>query len=138
VARHQDNVSVNVDARPDPERSANQGFFAAIRSGALAKMVSALVTVAEPRPDPILALFAGATPGAVATAARRTGEGYAVEVAVPAALLDERRGASWDSVRVNVTVTDYDEGEPDHVALSWRPSRFGDRAISGAGTFVRH
>jgi hypothetical protein len=98
-------------------------------------MVSALVTVAEPRPDPILALFAGATPGDAATAARRTGEGYAFEVAVPAALLDERRGASWDSVRVNVT--DYDEGEPDHVALSWRPSRFGDRAISGAVTFVR-
>jgi hypothetical protein len=38
---------------------------------------------------------------------------------------------------VNVTVNDFDEGELDSVALSWRPSRFGSDAIEGAGTFLR-
>ena len=53
------------------------------------------------------------------------------------AVLDERRGARWDAFRLNVTLNDFDEGEPDHVELSWRPSRFEAGAIEGAGTFVR-
>jgi Calcineurin-like phosphoesterase len=137
VARKQDHVSLNLDARPDPERSKNEETFVAIRSGAMAKMVSPLIALQETRPDPILRLFAGGTPEGVRQAVRRTETGYAVEVAVPAAVLDERRGQRWDALRLNVTMNDFDEGEPDHVALSWRPSRFQAGAIEGAGTFVR-
>jgi hypothetical protein len=137
VAREQDHVSLNLDARPDPERSQNEETFAAIRSGAMAKMVSPLLTLQETRPDPVMRLFAGGVPEGVRQAVRRTASGYAVEVAVPAGVLDERRGGSWDALRLNVTMNDFDEGEPDHVALSWRPSRFEAGAIEGAGTFVR-
>jgi hypothetical protein len=76
-------------------------------------------------------------PDGVRQAVRRTESGYAVELAVPTRVLDERRGGRWDALRLNVTMTDFDVGEPDHVALSWRPSRFETGAIVGAGTFVR-
>jgi hypothetical protein len=95
------------------------------------------VALQETRPDPIMRLFAGGLPESVRHAVRRTETGYAVEVAVPAELLDERRGARWDALRMNVSMNDFDEGEPDHVTLSWRPSRFEAGAIEGAGTFVR-
>ena len=137
VAREQDHVSLNLDARPDPERSKNEETFAAIRSGAMAKMVSPLLALQETRPDPILRMFGAGVPEGVRQAVRRTASGYAVEVAVPASVLDERRGARWDALRLNVTMDDFDAGEPDHVALSWRPSRFEAGAIEGAGTFVR-
>ena len=137
VAREQDHVAVSIDARPDPDRSRNEGTFVAIRSGAMAKLVSPLVALQETRADPILSLFAGGTPNDVQSAVERTALGYAVELAVPAATLDERRGGRWDALRVNVTVSDFDEGEHDHMDLAWRPSRFEAGAIEGAGTFVR-
>ena len=137
VAREQDHVSLNLDARPDPERSKNEETFVAIRSGAMAKMISPLLALQETRSDPVLRLFAGGLPESVRHAVRRTEAGYAVEVAVPAELLDERRGARWDALRMNVSMNDFDEGEPDSVTLSWRPSRFEAGAIEGAGTFVR-
>jgi hypothetical protein len=137
VAREQDHVSLNLDARPDPERSKNEETFVAIRSGAMARMISPLVALQETRPDPVMRLFAGGLPEGVRQAVHRTESGYALEVAVPAKLLDERRGARWDELRLNVSMNDFDELEPDHVTLSWRPSRFEAGAIVGAGTFVR-
>jgi hypothetical protein len=136
-AREQDNVILSVDARPDPERSENQGRIAAIRSGVMAKLLNVMATLEEPRRDGVIALFAGPTPEGVRFAAFRTPAGFAAEIAIPRDLLDERRGAAWDAVRLNVSVTDFDAGEPDHVTLAWRPSRFGERAIPGSGTFVR-
>ncbi len=136
-AREQDNVSVTVDARPDPERSANLSLFAAIRSGVMAKLVHVVATLEEPRRDGAMALFAGPTPEGVRFAAYRTPGGFAAEIAIPRDLLDERRGGAWDAVRLNVTATDFDAGEPNYVTLAWRPSRFGDRAVPGSGTFAR-
>jgi len=82
-------------------------------------------------------LFAGPPLEGIRWAASRTPAGYAAEIAVPREILDERRGAAWDVVRLNVTVTDFDAGQPDYAQILWRPSRFGERAISGSGTFSR-
>ena len=136
-AREQDHVDLNLDARPDPDRSANMGLFAAIRSGVMAKTVNVVTTLEEPRSDQIMGFFVGKLPEGIRRAARRTPQGYAVEISIPRAVLDERRGGDWDAVRLNVTVSDFDEGEPNHVSLAWRPSRFGDRAVPGSGTFAR-
>jgi hypothetical protein len=136
-AREQDHLSLLVDARPDPDRSANMGLFAAIRSGDMAKQVNVTATLEEPRSDQIMGFFVGEVPADITSATRRTPQGYAVEARIPRALLDERRGGDWDALRLNVTVWDFDEGEPDHVSLAWRPSRFGERAAPGSGTFVR-
>ena len=136
-AREQDHVSLLFDARPDPDRSENPGLFAAIRSGVMAKLVSLVATLEEPRGDDVMRFFVGELPDGVRVASRRTPGGYAVEVGIPRAVLDARRGAAWDAIRVNVTVVDFDAGEPNHVSLAWRPSRFGERAIPGSGTFER-
>jgi hypothetical protein len=136
-AREQDHVAVTVDARPDPERSANLGLFPAIRSGVMAKLVNVLATLEEPRRDSVMALFAGEPPAGVRSAARRSAEGFGAEISIPRAVLDERRGGAWDTVRLNVTLVDVDAGEPTWISLAWRPSRFGERAVRGSGTFTR-
>jgi hypothetical protein len=135
--REQDHVALALDARPDPARSANLDFYVAIRAGELRELVSVLAALEEPRPDRVMALLNGPPAPGVRSAARRTPEGYAVEIAIPNALLDARRGARWDAVRMNVIVNDVDAGEPDYAALLWRPSRFGERAVVGSGTFER-
>ena len=63
--------------------------------------------------------------------------GYEVESAVPIELLDAAHGERFDRVRLELSVNDFDEGEPGHSILWWRPSRFGAQAIPGSGTFGR-
>jgi hypothetical protein len=137
--REQDHVVINVDARPDPDRDKNMDYLAARLSGELRKQITAFCGVQKnPVVDPILALFAPtAGKPKIACAARRTSDGYTVEVGVPTLLLDEARGAPWDALRVNVGVTDFDGDGSNHNVISWRPSRFGPNAVVGSGTFVR-
>jgi hypothetical protein len=137
MAREQDSVTVSLDARPDPQRSANESWRAASRSGALAAIISATVTLVEPRVDPRARLFGGAGSEGVRISAQRTARGYSAELAVPHALLDERQGSLWEAVRLNVGIDDFDEGKPGHATFTWRPSRFGPLAVEGSGTFVR-
>ncbi len=137
IAREQDHVTLHLDVRPDPARSKNMDYFVARRSGETAQVINVWVTLKQPKPDPILDLFSGGTPPGIRTAARRTSDGYVAEIAVPEALLDERRGGTWDAARINLTVTDFDAAEKDHTELSWRPSRYGVNAVAGSGTFVR-
>ena len=66
--------------------------------------------------------------------------GYVVEVAIPAAWLNERQGKAWEAVRIELSVQDFSEpgGQPSSTAF--RPNRF-DRGrvlpIPGSGTFER-
>ncbi|MEE2679869.1 MAG: metallophosphoesterase [Myxococcota bacterium] len=139
IGRHQDGISVVFDARPDPERSENQHFFAAAMSGATRKMIIAPLAPVQPKPDPVFDKFIGPVPDSVRRAARRTPGGYAAELAIPVAVLDERQGRPWDAFRMNVSVQDFD-AEGNHVGtVWWRPSRMGlsTTPISGSGTFVR-
>jgi len=85
----------------------------------------------------VLRLFTGPPLEDVRWAAARTPTGYTAEIEVPREILDARRGAAWDAVRLNVTVTDFDAGERDFASIAWRPSRFGEQAIEGSGTFSR-
>jgi len=137
--REQDHVVISVDARDAAERDANQDFFAARATGALRKQITAFCGVErKPLADPILALFApSAGKPQIACAARRTSDGYAVELSVPAELLDDARGGRWDALRVNVAVADYDGEAANHNVVAWRPSRFGANAVAGSGTFER-
>lgn len=135
IARNQDAVVISIDPRPAAERNRNEELFAMIRNGALGKVVSAFVTIEEPRPDPILVLFTGEGEPVHRQAARRTPGGYAVEVAIPVAVLEERAGGDWDGFRLNVTIEDFDQDEPDHNSLYWRPSRFEPGTAEGVGSF---
>ena len=137
--REQDHVVINVDARDEPKRNENMDYLIARLSGELRKQITTFCGVQrKPVADPILAMFAPSTGNAkIACAARRTSEGYAVEVSIPAEQLDKARGAPWDALRVNVGVTDFDGEAVNHNVVSWRPSRFGHNAVTGSGSFVR-
>ena len=137
IAREQDGVQISLDARPRDERNVNAGLFEMLRSGALRRMVTPMITVATPRPDPILQLFTGGAADPTTKAARATDDGYAVEVSIPHAVLDEHAGGRWDGARINITVADFDADESDSVRLSWRASRFGPAAPVGSGAFAR-
>jgi hypothetical protein len=80
-------------------------------------------------------MFASTTK--IACAARRTSEGYALEVTIPRKLLDDAAGGAWSAARINIAVTDFDGAAVNHNVISWRPSRYGPNATSGSGTFVR-
>jgi hypothetical protein len=139
IGREQDAVSISFDARDDPARSSGgQGFFGAISDGTFGKLV--MVTAGpEPNPaeDPVLGVFLPPQPEGIRTASRVRESGYDLEVAVPLAVLDEKHGDRFDRVRLDVSVYDFDEGDPGHATLWWRPSRFSSQAIPGSGTFIR-
>jgi len=139
IGRRQDGIQLTLDARPDPERSENQHFFAAAMSGAIREMVITTLAPVTPKPDTVFDTFIGPVPEAALRASRRTADGYAGEFAVPVAVLDELQGRPWQAFRFNVSVQDFD-AEGHHVdTVWWRPSRMGlsTTPISGSGTFVR-
>jgi hypothetical protein len=136
TAFEQDGIVIAVDARPDPERSANESLEAAVESGNLARLAVALITLVPERPAPILD-FLKDVRAAIPTAIRRTSTGYSVEMAVPAAMLNQRQGKDWEMIRVSIYVNDFDDGERGFTTLHWQPNRFGDAPLAGTGTFVR-
>jgi len=138
--RDQDAVSVLLDARPDPARSTNEGFFRAIASGSMKQMMWAWLTPVEAQPDPIFRSMLPALPDGTRRAVKRTSKGYTAELAIPASFLDERQGKPWQTFRLEVGQRDVDADGQSQVQHVWRPSRFGTGSalpIPGSGTFVR-
>jgi hypothetical protein len=134
--REQDHVVINLDARPEAARNKNMDYLVARLSGELGKSITAFCGPQQAaEPDRILEMFASTTK--IACAARETSEGYALEVSIPHARLDEAAGGSWSAVRVNLTLTDFDGEGVNHNSIAWRPSRYGANATGGSGTFVR-
>jgi hypothetical protein len=139
TARDQDAVHVTLDARPAPQRDANQGIFRAQNEGWLSELLFAWLLPGESRRDRIENGFLPALPPGTRRAARTTDAGYDVELAIPNAFLDERQGGAWQSFRLNVALQDSD-GAGGRVVHWWRPSRFGHTPaapVPGAGTFWR-
>ena len=139
VGREQDGVAVILDSRDDPARSStSDGYFAAIADGTLRDSISVNVGP-EPNPaeDAVFGAFVPPQDESIATASKLSRSGYAVEIAVPFALLDAKQGERAKLVRIDLSVNDYDEGQEGHSALWWRPSRFSPQGIPGSGTFAR-
>jgi hypothetical protein len=139
IGREQDGVALILDARDEPARSSGgQGFFAAIADGTFR---DAVVISAGPEPNPaaddVFGVFIPLPPEGVRTSSQITASGYELEISVPLAVLDAKHGERFERVRVDLSVYDFDEGEPGHATLWWRPSRFGPQAIPGSGTFAR-
>lgn len=137
--REQDAVVVELDARPDPERSRNEGFRRAIDSGTLESLLIAWLAPVEPAPDPSLTSFLPPEPEGLRRAVRPVPGGYRAELAVPRAFLDARAGGPWRELRLNVALQDFGEGSTPSRTHFWRPSRFGTSSlgIEGSGTFRR-
>ena len=145
--RVQDALVVNVDSRPEPQRSANVPLYPATRDGHIARMARAHLTVVEARPEPPDD-YLRQSQADVRWRARRTERGYSVEARIPGSFLDAEANGRWEVLRIAVTAVDWDEGEITNqipwdargssgVALHWQPDRFGEAPVAGSGTFVR-
>ncbi|MCY3811410.1 MAG: metallophosphoesterase [Gammaproteobacteria bacterium] len=145
--RVQDALVINVDSRPEPQRSANVPLYPATRDGHVARMARAHLTVVAARPEPPDD-YLRASQADVRWRARRTERGYSVEAKIPGSFLDAQADGRWDVLRIAVTAVDWDEGEITNeipwdargssgAALHWQPDRFGDAPVAGSGTFVR-
>ena len=134
--RYQDHAVVTVDARPDPERSENHLLFRAMGMGYLPLIAHDYMTLVQSREDKAIAFLEGAR-AAVEWRTVRTPDGYDAEAKVSGAFLDAARGAPWDTLRIGVTVADFDRGETTSVPLHWQPWRLGTAPVAASGTFVR-
>ena len=134
--RYQDHAVVTVDARPDPGRSENHLLFQAMGMGYLPQIAHDYMTLVEGREDKAIAFLEGAR-AAVEWRTARTPDGYNAEAKVSGAFLDAARGAPWDTLRIGVTVADFDRGETTSVPLHWQPWRLGTAPVAASGTFVR-
>ena len=145
--RIQDSLVVNVDSRPEPQRSANVPLYPATRDGHVARMARAHLTVVDARPEPPDD-FLRQSQADVRWRATRTERGYSVEARIPGSFLDAQAQGRWDVLRIAVTAVDWDDGEIENeipwdargssgVALHWQPDRFGEAPVAGSGTFAR-
>ena len=145
--RVQDALVVNVDSRPEPQRSANVPLYPATRDGHIARMARAHLTVVDAHPEPPDD-YLPQSQADVVWWARRTERGYSVEAKIPGSFLDAQANGPWDVLRIAVTAVDWDEDEITNeipwdapgssgVALHWQPDRFGEAPVAGSGTFVR-
>jgi hypothetical protein len=135
--REQDHLSFSIDARPDPERSANESINTSLSNGALRKLIQPNAAPVEAKADRVTSLFAGGLPEGTKVASQLGRGGYTVELAIPSAALDRLAGSRWRELRINVSQHDFDPGSPGHSTLWFRPDRFGRLAIPGSGTFER-
>ena len=143
----QDSVMIAVDARPDPERSANLDFSQSTR-GDLLQMAVAFVTLEGFHEESYYLRKLEGSRAAVAFKAVATEAGYDVELKVDGAFLDQRAEGTWDTLRLAIAASDWDAADGDNhipwhtkgsdgIALHWLSNRFGEAPVAGSGTFAR-
>ncbi|MEM7410558.1 MAG: metallophosphoesterase [Myxococcota bacterium] len=139
IAREQDGLVVELDARPAEERNRNLSFRQALGQGDFRKIFMAWLNPIEPAPDPIFDAFMAPLPEGYERVVVPTDAGYRAEIAIPHAALDAQAGEPWQAFRLNVVVQDFDGDDPHPKLHGWRPSRYGlvGLAVEGAGTFER-
>ncbi len=75
TSRDQDAIVIEVDARPEEQRAANEGFLPALRNGSVADLMIAWLTPAPTRRDAILAVSLPELPEGTRRAERTTDSG---------------------------------------------------------------
>ena len=136
IAREQDGLSLQLDARPNPARGANQGLWASVRSGEFRQMALVTATLVAPAEDHVMKRFTGGAASPWTYAIRRQTGGYTIEFSLPLSYIESQQGTDWSEVRINLGLQDTDHGEKP-ISLWWRPSRFGAKAVPDSGTFLR-
>lgn len=138
IAREQDGIALALDGRKDPARSGtHKNYFAAVRDGTLASMLNLQGTTKTPKRDDVWATFMPPVPATVLQVVALRPGGYVAEFAIPYAWIDEKQEGPWEAIRLELSVLDFDPGEPQHATLWWLPSRFGSQALPLTGTFER-
>lgn len=126
----QDGIEVRVAAMPDAQRSSWNGreeFGPALLVGMSPRISKQKMILYEPEslPDGLQAVCV------------KTDTGYATEIAVPVAYLDERQGKPWEQIRLNIGVDDIDGPDVERSQIWWRPDWRMPQTYDDSGTFVR-
>lgn len=126
----QDGIEVRVDARPDPERSKGRG------QGEFTETLLIALSPGE-TPDHMVYYNRERVPEGVQAICVKTATGYATEISVPAAYLNEQQGEPWTAFRLNIAVDDYDDPAGPLAQIWWRPDWRYALTYPGSGTFTR-
>lgn len=137
IARQQDAIAIIVDTRDDDARNKSMSVVPAILNGFYNEMMVQILSIAEPAEDTFVYTLKEYEK-LVTSAVARTDSGYAVELAVPVAVLNKYAPNNrWHSARIGVRAYDYDEGEGNPQVLHWQPYRFGNAPLAGTHAFVK-
>ncbi len=137
MAREQDGLTLQIDARSDPQRSATSDLWSAVRAGEFRQIIFTTASLTQPAIDRVMSRFVAPNPAGMRQAVRRTADGYAVEFAVPLAAIEKLQGVDWQAIRLNLSIFDSDASNEPPATLWWRSNRFGAQAIPASGTFER-
>lgn len=125
----QDGFHVNLDAR-DEKKSANgrggrrEGLYIGQSPSATAKVNDKLYNIKW-------------LPKGTKAASRKTKQGFVTEVAIPLSYVKKMQGENWESIRLNVSVTDHDNDNSHRAVLWWRPDWRYKGNYVGSGVFRR-
>lgn len=126
----QDAVEVRLDARPDPDRSAERGW----------NEDAYLLVAASPGSGPgdaVLFQRDRLAKLGVEVACRRQPGGYAAEIRIPTNWLNQQQGRPWSEFRLNISVDDVDQADGPVAQLCWQPDWRSSANVTGSGTFRR-
>lgn len=76
-------------------------------------------------------------PAGVKWACKANEDGYTMEIAIPVKYIEERQGKDWKSLRFNLVVQDWDEGEKEKPRFTFMPNWRGKENVVGSGMFFR-
>lgn len=126
----QDSVEVWLDARPVETRG--------VMTDTKEMEQYLLLSVTPPDSDGNVAVGnPEAWPEGAQSAARTTENGYAIEISVPLAWVIAQQDGTWESVRINVAISDYDDRTGGRTVVSWRPDWKSGRNYKESGNFTR-
>lgn len=75
-------------------------------------------------------------PEGVKVACKATDDGYTLEMAVPIALIQEKQGKNWRSIRFNLSVIDFDQDQESQ-QFYFQPDWRGKENFIGSGLFFK-
>lgn len=134
-----DNFEICLDARPEAERTYAKGkgpkpylaldfFLSDLDPGGLGM---------DNRQDPLAPFRKAAPSKPFSYSVHTTPDGYEADITVANEVLDAMAGKAWDSVRVNVAVTDSDSPSDRPALLWWRPEWSSPASTPNTGLFLR-
>ncbi|NJL12608.1 MAG: hypothetical protein HC913_06160 [Microscillaceae bacterium] len=124
----QDGITLIVNARPEKQSANTTGGWN-----------ESLYLIQNPADKMVSQFFRpGRLPEGVGGVTRRTPEGYQSEFKIPIAYLQKIYGSpDWQSVRLNVRVSDWDQQFQHETQLYWQPDWGSPENYIGSGLFTK-
>ncbi len=131
--KSQDNIVVDFDARPDPQRMLGRGRngFDPFSRLKLFPDKSGMQNLIK------MGAYNKYIPENTKVACLITDYGYNMEIAFPVDFLQQKQGKNWKEFRLNICRTDVDASDFKKTSVWWQPKWSGKRNFNGSGTFKK-